>query len=66
MRTSQGATDSDPTADDIRPFRMMVFLGLKTTMVMFFKPDFEFTHPFLLNLNAFLQRQIPVVSQLLD
>jgi len=66
MRTSQGATDSKHDAEDLRPFRMMVYLGLKTTTVMFFKPDYEFNHTFLLNLNAFLQRQIPVVSQLLD
>jgi hypothetical protein len=66
MRTSQGASDSKTNTDDVRPFRMMVFLGLKSTITMFFKPDYVFTHSFLLNLNAFLQRQIPVVSQLLD
>jgi hypothetical protein len=54
MKTSQGATDSKTNTDDIRPFRMMVFLGLKTTIIMFFKPDVELTQPFLLKLNAFL------------
>ena len=54
MRTSQGATDADSQSEDIRPFRLMVFLGLKTTIVLFLKPDFAMTHPFLLSLHAFL------------
>lgn len=54
IRTGQNATDADRTQSDFREYKLMVFLGLKTTMCLFFKPDATFSYPMLLSLHAFL------------
>ena len=45
---------------------MFVYLGYKTMIVLLFKPDFDFTHQFLHSINAHLNRQVPILSQLLE
>jgi len=57
---------TDENDSELVPYRMFVYLGYKTMTVLFFKPDFDFTHAFLTSLNAHLSRQVPILSQLLD
>ena len=57
---------TDENDEELVPYRMFVYLGYKTMTVLFFKPDIDFTHTFLTNLNAHLSRQVPILSQLLD
>ena len=59
-------TSSDEKDTELTPYRMFVYLGYKTMTVLLFKADFDFTHAFLLSLNAHLSRQVPILSQLLD
>lgn len=57
---------TDESDTELVPYRMFVYLGFKTMTVLFFKPEFDFTHAFLTSLNAHLSRQVPILSQLLD
>ena len=65
LRNNQSTADESDDGELV-PYRMFVYLGFKTMTILFFKPDFDFTHAFLTNLNAHLSRQVPILSQLLD
>ncbi len=45
---------------------MFVYLGFKTMLVALFKPDHQFTYSFIRRIQAYMSRQVVVLSQLLD
>lgn len=47
-------------------FQMFVYLGYKTMFVMLLKPDTKLSVTKLRSLQAYLNRQVGVLSQLLD
>jgi len=59
-------TSSDEDDNELQSFRMFVYLGYKTMLVLLLKPDVEFTHQFLNSINAHVSRQVPILSQLLE
>ena len=59
-------TSADENDSEVEPYRMFVYLGYKTMIVLLFKPEFDFTHQFLNTINAHLSRQEPILSQLLE
>jgi hypothetical protein len=49
-----------------RPFKLVVFLGLKTMVVLFLRNDYRINLKMLAQLNVHLSKQVPILSQLLD
>jgi hypothetical protein len=45
---------------------MFVYLGYKTMLVTFYKPEQEFSYKFVRQLQTYINRQVVVLSQLLD
>ena len=50
----------------LEKFKMFVYLGFKTMLVTLFRPDQQFTCKFIRQLQAYVNRQVIVLSQLLD
>lgn len=50
----------------LEKFKMFVYLGYKTMLVTLYKPDQEFSYKFIRQLQAYSNRQVVVLSQLLD
>lgn len=49
-----------------KPYKLVVFLGLKTIIVLFLKNDKPVSIKTLSQLNVHLSKQVPILSQLLD
>lgn len=45
---------------------MLVFMSLKTMVVLLFPNDHKFTHGLVTKLQTHLSRQVPLLSQLID
>lgn len=47
----------------LEPFRMFVYQGLKTFVVLLFKVDHQFTYKFIESIQTFLNLNLPPISQ---
>ena len=55
----------DEQGQDVQ-YRMMVYIGHKTLLILKFEVDFEFTYDFLIRLDSHLQKHVAVISNLID
>ena len=66
MQSEHSSPDESESQQPLTPYKMLVFLGFKTMVVVFLKHDYKVNYKMLAALNTHLTRQVPILSQLLD
>jgi hypothetical protein len=56
----EGTQEKDE--QEMKPYKLMVFLGIKTMVCLFLKPDTTLTVKTLNQLNIHLTKQVPILS----
>jgi len=57
---------TDEQSGDVKPYKLMVYIGHKTMLAMLFEVDQVFDHKLLSDLDSHLAKHAPVISQLID
>lgn len=52
----------DAKTGEMKPYRLMVYIGHKTMLALLMEVDFEFDYDFLSRLDAHLAKHAPIIS----